>query len=540
MDLSKQTVSLCEINHYSHIMRILLYICLFLSLCESVCAQKSIPDFALAGALKRHDVVFTSTDVYVQKVFSEKDFRVENNHRTIVFELQNDIIISSGVLLYTQKEYHIKGNGYTISETSFTKPVISATYQAKSWSVNRNNLVEMKLKEPVDLSMFNHDDRLLIKYETWYRRFRANIVSINDSLIMLQCDDKILNNPQKHIRWTPSPYFWIEKVEGNGTNMSAMVKVGKGVKLFVHDTNFTRISNCCIDNKGVLKVENCKFSNANKDCIKSSGEAFIRNSHFEEITAFPISSLANSYLEVVGCSFNRIGLRGDNHSCISARGDSYIANNVFSDFNYSAIKIGVVNATNVKQLPSVIVEYNKLSWSDSWKKEIVKYGLNDGGAIYATTNNKRTIIRYNTIKDFGGHGANKAIFCDDGSYNITIYGNVITGTANSYDISARDCSRSRIRKTPKEYSQNTGNYIAYNICDGKLEIAGSSIVADNKCVFENNIIVGKHDRDKNIVKNVKNPRSAILYDHKGHIDVNGKVSLSTRKSLVRGNKAPVF
>lgn len=540
MDLSKQTVSLCEINHYSHIMRILLYICLFLSLCESVCAQKSIPDFALAGALKRHDVVFTSTDVYVQKVFSEKDFRVENNHRTIVFELQNDIIISSGLLLYTQKEYHIKGNGYTISETSFTKPVISATYQAKSWSVNRNNLVEMKLKEPVDLSMFNRGDRLLIKYETWYRRFLANIVSINDSLIKLQCDDKILNNPQKHIRWTPSPYFWIEKVEGNGTNISAMVKVGKGVKLFVHDTNFTRISNCCIDNKGVLKVENCKFSNANKDCIKSLGEAFIKNTQFEEITAFPISSLANSYLEVVGCSFNRIGLRGDNHSCISARGDSYIANNVFSDFNYSAIKIGVVNATNVKQLPSVIVEYNKLSWSDSWKKEIVKYGLNDGGAIYATTNNKRTIIRYNTIKDFGGHGANKAIFCDDGSYNITIYGNVITGTANSYDISARDCSRSRIRKTPKEYSQNTGNYIAYNICDGKLEMAGSSIVADNKCVFENNVIVGKHDRDKNIVKNVKNPRTAILYDHKGHIDVNGKVSLSTRKSLVRGNKAPVF
>ena len=523
-----------------NIMKIIIHICFFLLAFKSVYAQNSIPGFALAGELKRHDVVFSNEDVYIQKVFSEKDFNIDNNHKTIVFELQNDVRVSSVISLNTKKEYHIKGNGHTISEANFKKPVTSATYQAKSWSVNHNKLLEMKLQGPVDLSMFNQGDRLLIRYEAWFRRLRANIVSISDSLIMFQCDNKILDRPQKYVKRTPSPYFWIEKAEGKGNKISTMFRVGTGVKLLVHDTSFMNISNCCIDNKGVLKVENCNFSNANKDCIKSESEAFIKNSYFEDITEFPVSSLVNSYLEVVGCTFNRIGLRGANHSCISARGDSYIANNVFSDFNYSAIKIGVVNATNERQLPAVIVEYNKLSWSDNWKKEIEKYGLNDGGAIYVITNNKRTIIRYNTIKDFGGHGANDAIYCDDGAYNVSVYGNVITGTANCFDISARDCSRRRIRKTPKAYAQNTGNYIGYNICDGILKIAGSSVVKNNNCVFENNIKVGKHDRSKDVVQNVKNPNSAISYDSKGYIDANGKVLLFEKKHAHNKVKSPVL
>ena len=521
-------------------LRIILYIFCFLLSCESVFAQNSIPDFALDGELERHDVVFGGTDIYTQKVYSEKDFNIDINHKVVVFELQNDVRISSAISLNVQREYHISGNGHTISEANFKKPVTSATYQAKSWTINHNNLVELKLKEPVDLSKFDKENRLFIRYEAWYRRLRANIVSISDSLIMFQCDNKILDRPQKYVKRTPSPYFWIEKAEGKGNKISTMFRVGTGVKLLVHDTNFKNISNCCIDNKGVLKVEKCKFSDANKDCIKSVSEAFIKNSYFEDITEFPVSSLVNSYLEVVGCTFNRIGLRGANHSCISARGDSYIANNVFCDFNYSAIKIGVVNATTERQLPTVVVEYNKLFWTDGWKKEIEKYGLNDGGAIYVITNNKRTIIRYNTIKDFGGHGANDAIYCDDGAYNVSVYGNVITGTANCYDISARDCSRKRIRKTPREYSQNTGNYIGYNVCDGILKIAGSSVVKDNHCVFENNIIVGKHDRSKDIVQNIKNLNSAIIYDSKGYIDANGKVLLLEKKHAHVKVKAPIL
>lgn len=127
------------------------------------------------------------------------------------------------------------------------------------------------------------------------------------------------------------------------------------------------------------------------------------------------------------------------------------------------------------------------------EKEIEKDGLNDGGTIYVITNNKRTIICYNTIKDFGDHGTNDAIYCDDGAYNVSVYGNVIKGTANCYDISVRDCLRNRIIKTPKEYSQNIGNYMGDNICDDILKNAGSSVVKNNNCVFENNIIVGRHD-----------------------------------------------
>lgn len=241
--------------------------------------------------------------------------------------------------------------------------------------------------------------------------------------------------------------------------------------------------------------------------------------------------MPESYLDVENSEFRECGLYGSNRACISARGNSYIARNVFENFNYSAVALGC-KSKYTEKFPSSIVEKNIFLWTPEWEQKMKIYALVDGGAIYISTCNKRTIVRHNTILNFGGHGYNRAIYCDDGAFNVTIYGNVIKGTRNSYDIDSRDCSRKWKKQKDTPYCPNTGNYIGYNVCDGKLKLEGASAVNDNGCIFENNIIVSKHDEENSIIRNVKCPNPAIVYDPQGFIDKKSNVKLKKTKKLV--------
>ena len=72
-----------------------------------------------------------------------------------------------------------------------------------------------------------------------------------------------------------------------------------------------------------------------------------------------------------------------------------------------------------------------------------------------------------------------------------------------------------------------------------MKLEGASAVSDNGCIFENNIIVSKHDEGNSIIRNVKHSNSAIVYDPQGYIDKNGNVKLKKTKKLVN-IKAPVL
>jgi hypothetical protein len=229
-------------------------------------------------------------------------------------------------------------------------------------------------------------------------------------------------------------------------------------------------------------------------------------------------------------------MRGDNCACICTRGNAYIANNKFIDFNYSAIR-GGHRAKNQEDYPKIMVENNIFLWTPEWEQKMKIYGLTDGGAIYISTCNKRAIVRHNTILNFGGHGHNRAVYCDDGAFNVSVYGNVIKGTRNSYDIDSRDCSKKWKRDGCIGVCPNTGNYIAYNICDGKLKLEGASAIRDNGCVFENNVIVGRRNEGQDIISNIRHTDSAIEYDLLGSIDIKGKVRLKKARKKNK-SKAP--
>jgi len=504
---------------------------LFFLSCLGAYSDKHIPSFALENALIRRTYSIDTIGAQHINVFTERDFTVAVTNRPIVFELRNNITINSPVRFQGGKSYYIKGNEFSITEKHSPSPKCSLPYQAKSWYLDRRNkLLKIRLKESVDIRKFRNRDSIYVVYEGWFLRFKDRMVSINDSILTIRCSDKFLSN-SKFLTLTPAPFFYFEERPIANIGLKQMISVLRGTKMLIDNVNFIYASSCCISNAGILKVENCNFRNMPENAIKVTGELYVDKSYFSNITSYGIQALSKSYLEVVNSEFKEIGLKGSNHGCIITKGYSYIANNIFVDFNYAAVRLGRRNCP-LNVYPSSIVEGNIMKWTPDWEKKMKVYGLVDGGAIYISTCNKRAIIRNNTIINFGGHGSNRAIYCDDGAFNVTIYGNVIKGTRNSYDIDSRDCSRKWKKQKDTTNCPNTGNYIGYNICDGKLKLEGASAVNDNGCIFENNIIVSKHDEGNSIIRNVKRSNSAIVYDSQGYIDKNGNVKLKKTKKLV--------
>ena len=500
-------------------------------------SDDKIPSFALKDALVRKTFTIDTIGAKHVNVFSEKDFFVKATNKPIIFEIRNNITISSPIYIGGRNSFYIKGNGFSISEKELPKAKSSLTYQAKSWYLDRRNkLLKIRLKEPVDIRKFRNRDSIYVVYEGWFLRFKDRMVSINDSILTIRCCDKFLSN-SKFLTLTPAPFFYLEERPIANIGLKQMISVLRGTKMLIDNVNFIYASSCCISNAGIVKVQNCNFRNMPEDAIKVTGELYVDKSNFSNITSYGIQALSKSYLEVVNSEFKEIGLKGSNHGCIITKGYSYIANNKFVDFNYAAVRLGRRNCP-LNVYPSSIVEGNIMKWTPDWEKKMKVYGLVDGGAIYVSTCNKRAIIRNNTIINFGGHGSNRAIYCDDGAFNVTIYGNVIKGTRNSYDIDSRDCSKKWKRKGGEGTCPNTGNYIAYNICDGKLKLEGASVVSNNRCVFENNIIVGRYKGVKDIVNN-NNKKHAIVYDTQGHIDDKGRVFVKKAKNIIKA-KAPVW
>ena len=187
-----------------------------------------------------------------------------------------------------------------------------------------------------------------------------------------------------------------------------------------------------VGNRNEVRIEDCVFRDIYEDGVNASH-----------------SSVKT---EVIGCRFERCGLGMQNSFCVSCAGSGFrVAHNLFSDFGYSAIGLGYGYLNEKTGDISGIAEYNRLYYSDEWAGHPDQHTLMDSGAIYVSTQNDRTVIRYNRISSYTGMKDNRGIFCDDGAYNLEIYGNTILGITNSYSIDSRRCKR--IERDPQSKVQ---------------------------------------------------------------------------------------
>ena len=209
------------------------------------------------------------------------------------------------------------------------------------------------------------------------------------------------------------------------------------------------------------------------------------------------------------CCFENCGIGIMNSRCVEVRNESFlIRNNIFKNFGYGAIGLGLWYGGKKKRPITGIVEYNEIFYSGDYLRNADLHNLQDGGAIYTYTQSDGIDIRFNYIHDFSGPYWNRGIFCDDGAKNIHLTGNVVVNCSNSYAIDLRYCNNYR------DYVPdfNTGNTMIDNIVSGKYRfeprpenastaIEKGTIVLTDYSTGVNKIRLEK--AQKSIVKNIK-------------------------------------
>lgn len=280
-----------------------------------------------------------------------------------------------------------------------------------------------------------------------------------------------------------------------------------------------------------IRIHKCSFygMRGNVISIAATPNVKIDNNKFEECYYYGVQSdnaCANTVVEK-NC-FESIGKRMNNTFCVVCRGtDYYVSDNTFLNFGYGGIGTGVWYKSKMKQPCSGVIENNELSFDQNYIDNIDNYGIMDGGAIYLWTKNAGSVIRYNDIQGFSGKQSNRGIFCDDGAYNFEIYGNVITGIANSHCFDSRRMANVESSKTPESDidKANVNIVIRDNIVDGGIRFEAHE-EAGNGCVKgANYILLSKDGRmPENVISNVADIEDDIVLEFNGM--KKGKIGLS--------------
>ena len=290
--------------------------------------------------------------------------------------------------------------------------------------------------------------------------------------------------------------------------------------------------------KGVI-IRRCKFIGHNTKIlsIRKTNDLTFDDNYVAHNFRWGIYSYNSSNRTTV--TNNDFEYNGESMSydrCVTCCGsDYYIANNKFTNYGYCGISVGMWYGGVMENKPKGIVENNVLVYTDDWMRNVWKHTIMDSGAIYLWTKNKGTIVRYNVIKNYGGAKDNRGIFCDDGAFNIELYGNVITGVTNSYCIDSRRVASVESQSIDIDRS-NVNIVIRDNLVDGRIRFEGNE-EDNNACVLGNNYYLQVKETKPivNTVKNVDVSGDNILLDQMG--EKNDRVVV-TRRSYNNLRKSP--
>lgn len=268
-----------------------------------------------------------------------------------------------------------------------------------------------------------------------------------------------------------------------------------------------------------VRIHRCGFHGMRGNVISITASPNVRIDHnqFEDCYYYGIKSNNESANTIVEKNrFTSMGKRMSNTPCVRCQGTDYrVSDNVFLNFGYGGISTGVWYKSKMKHPCSGVIENNELSYNQDYLDHIDNFGIMDGGAIYIATKNAGSIIRNNYIHDFSGMKSNRGIFCDDGASNIEMYGNFITGIANSRCIDARRAAKIECPSTPESDIDraNVNIIIRDNVVDGGIRFEAHE-GPDNGCVKGANYILPAKDGSipRMIVDHVADQKEDVLLD----------------------------
>lgn len=452
-----------------------------------------------------------------------------NGHRVYEYEDGEELEGTlNGNRYYATYGGSVTGNEAFMTENGNLLPLArSGVYRAVAWVGSGTRLGFSLPAELVNLYQTDTDN-VFVCYRLNYRRYMKKVVYASTGVLFFDVtdpNDETLNaNSRNEI--TPHPDFFLVNYKGDGDG----ILIKNGQLSFPASLGVTKVSPCwaehlfriksnahvvfngvsfiggtdySVRNDARLRVDGCDFSNCIAGGISNLRQLFVADCSFTDIKTFAVrfdhlqgSYSHTPYMEVTGCTFRDIGHYGTNTAAVWSTGKAYIVDNEFIDTNYCAIHLGTNNYDDTLYSENM-VERNRIHHTPEWRERRQGLGLQNSGDICIVTNNAKAVIRYNRVIGAGGPGKNNAIFANGGAYNLYIYCNVISCTENYYDIDSRDVSELVVNNSfpytlPSGRHVNTDNYIAHNICDGKVRIqenAHETLANGTGCEFiDNNML----------------------------------------------------
>lgn len=217
-----------------------------------------------------------------------------------------------------------------------------------------------------------------------------------------------------------------------------------------------------------ITVSNCCFYGIKSNVIRflnSPNSNFISNRMENNCLDGLLIDEKSACSLVKGNYFKNNGMQMTNSFCVRCSGGDYhVIGNVFENFGYGGIAVGISHYGPYDVKSYGVVEENELFYTD----EYIAGNLipMDSGAIYLFTQNDGAEVRYNYIHSISGRKDNRGIFCDDGACNFKIYGNIILDIENSYCIDSRRVPSGRL--VNKTLQTNVNNFIGGNLLDGNV------------------------------------------------------------------------
>lgn len=258
-----------------------------------------------------------------------------------------------------------------------------------------------------------------------------------------------------------------------------------------------------VKNTGIL-IDACLFSDCKSTCISSRMTNNIKCENCSFLNACNCIRIHNgsSNITLKGNKFFNNNSSWTNSTCVYLSGDNfYVAKNLFQNFEYSAICIGV-NYIHPRAYPVTgIVEDNEMYYTPDYLKDSERNNFMDSGCIYTCTQCDDVIIRYNYIHDYSGLCCNRGIFCDDGGKNLSIYGNVILNIKNSFAIDSREVKRIESESKSRVSIANVNNKVFFNIVDSNIRFGGRNH-GDNGCLYGKNVFF-QVSPDDNVITHTK-------------------------------------
>lgn len=455
----------------------------------------------------------------------------------------------------TGREAFVGENG-TLRELSQT-----GFYQGKWLKSTSDNGVCDRLQLPRQLRRLTitEADNVYITYGMWFIRRTDKVKSAKNGVLQIEFTGGSAYQPAgSFLTYTPEPYFFLSNLAEDGVSikkgriswpsalgaqckcrLGSIIKIAKGARVELHNLVVSGGLGYTIDNAGVLRLADCRLTNPTGGVVQSNGQLFVDSCEFRDVKRRAIYVTSTGSGDISGSLFKNIAHYGSNDFAVAGQGRVYVGHCIFEDTNYGAVNVGIVNAPALSDLRESLIEYNTICYTPEWKEKRKFLGLWDSGAIYISTNVKKTTIRYNKIRGVGGAGKNIPIYGDDGAYNMDIYCNVISGTENFYDI---DCRYVSVKHTGRQFPDNNGlmmastnNRIVCNVVEGyvRLEENKEASVRDTKCLFVNNVVVGPQrplngGLAGNIIYTRKSLDNVILEDDRAYFDANGTLHSTSR------------